>query len=260
MHQLYLDAMSLVATHGRPDYFLTMTASPNWPEIREEVAGYLSRLRWMDTLVGQVLDVLDGFQLTDDTLVVFISDNGPAFPGCKTTLYDRGVGTPLMFRWPGALAPARHAQLVSSVDLAPTMLELAGAEPLPGVQGRSLAPLLLGDPEWQPATELLSEMERHNSERPARALRTERHKYIRNFTDAPWGSGGGNGDWRDALAEEPGQTFDEPRPPEELFDLEADPLERNNLVDSAQHVEGLGEMRTRLEGLMAATADPRLGE
>jgi len=232
---------------------------PNWPEIREEVAGYFSRVLWMDALIGEILDGLDELGMADNTLIAFISDNGPAFPSCKTTLYDRGVGTPLMFRWPAVLTPARHDDLVSSVDLAPTMLDLAGLDPLPDAQGRSIAPLLLGEEGWEPAEALFSEMERHTGEIPARAIRTRQYKYIRNLTDKPWGSGSG-GSWKDELALEPEQTFDEPRPPEQLFDLDADPLERDNLVDDPGHAEVLADLRARLDAHMEATDDPRLGE
>jgi len=233
---------------------------PNWPEIREEVGGYLSRLRWMDSLVGEVLAALDDFGMAEDTLVVFISDNGPAFPGCKLTLYDRGTGTPLMFRWPAGIPAQTTNQLVSSVDLAPTLLALAGVAPLEGFQGRSLDPLLRDAGDWTPADFLFSEMESHTGPKPARAVRSARYKYIRNVTDTPWGSGGGNGDWRDLLAEEPDQTFDEPRPPEELFDLETDPLERNNLINDPEHAHTLESLRQQLDWFMLETNDPRREE
>ena len=228
---------------------------PNWPEIREEVAGYLSRLLWMDALIGEVLDELDTLGMADDTLVVFISDNGPAFPGCKLTLYDRGVGTPLMFRWPRRLAPARHDQLVSSITLAPTLLDLAGLAPLPNMQGRSLGGLLTADPAWVPHDALFMEMERHGGEIPARAVRTATHKYIVNHSDTPWGGSGGS--WKADLAELPDQTFDDPRPPEELYDLLADPLERTNLIGDPDHATVLADLRARLNAHMDATDDPR---
>ena len=233
---------------------------PNWPEIQEEVAGYLSQLRWMDALIGEILAGLDSMGLTQDTLVVFISDNGPPFPGCKTTLYDRGVGTPLVFRWPGGIASSRHSELVSSVDVAPTVLELAGGEPLPAPEGRSLAPLLLGDESWVQQNVLFSEMERHSALVPARAARTQDYKYIRNFTDSPWGSGDGNGAWKETLALEPNQTWDQARVPEELYYLPEDPLERENLVESPDHEEALLTMRALLSEHMNKTGDFRKDE
>lgn len=234
---------------------------PDWPEIREEVAGYFSALRWMDDLIGQLLDGLDQLGLAEDTLIAFVSDNGPAFPGCKTTVYDRGLGTPLIFRWPRGLASARHDELLSSVDVAPTLLDLLGQQGLDAAEGRSIAPLLLGDPAWTPATEIFAEMERHGGDgKPARSVRTDRYKLIRNLTEDPWGSGAGDDAWKDPLAEEPDQTWDEPRPPLELFDLDSDPLERNNLADTPEHADLQADLLARLEDWMTRTNDFRLPE
>jgi arylsulfatase A-like enzyme len=230
---------------------------PDWTEIREEVAGYLSHVRWMDALIAELLDGLDALGMTEDTLVVFISDNGPAFPGCKTTVYDRGLGTPLMFRWPRALPPSRHDHLISSVDVAPTILGLANAPALAHAQGSNLRDLLTGAPDWAPFPFIYAEMEKHAGERPARSIRSVEYKYIRNLTEDAWGSGGGNGAWKDLLALEPDQTWDEPRPPEELFDMLADPLERNNLVDDPAYAEVLADLSHQLDLHMAETDDFR---
>lgn len=232
---------------------------PDWPEVRDEVAGYFSQLRWMDALVGQVLDTLDDQGLADDTLVAFVSDNGPAFPGCKLTLYDRGTGTPLMFRWPAALAPRWESELVSTTQVGPTLVELAGGTPLPGAQGRSLAPLLWGE-DWTPQRAIFSEMEQHIGPKPARAVRNHRYKYIRNLTDTPWGAGDGDPPYFHALAQEPGQTWDQPRPPEELYDLDSDPLERTNLVDTTDHADVLASLRAQLRFHAVQTGDFRAGE
>jgi arylsulfatase A-like enzyme len=233
---------------------------PDWPEIREEVAGYMSRLAWMDAVVGDVLRAVDELGLADDTLVLFVSDNGPAFSGCKLTLYDRGLGTPLMVRWPRAIAASRSEALVSSVDLAPTLLDLAGLPPLPGAQGRSWRPLLgLGGTDAD-RDAVFAEMEQHGGPIPARSVRTERYKYIVNLSAQPWGMGEGDGAWREEVGALPDQHFDEPRPPEELFDLQADPLERTNLVGDAALATVLADLRARLRAHLEATADFRLAE
>jgi N-sulfoglucosamine sulfohydrolase len=229
---------------------------PDWPEIRTEVAGYLSRLRWMDSIIGEVLTELDRQRISESTLVVFISDNGPPFPGNKLSLYDRGVGTPFLFRWPTGLAPARHDDLVSSIDMAPTLLDLFDLPPLPDAQGRSLRPRLEGG-DWTPAEAIFSEMERHGGPIPTRAVRTGTHKYIRNLTDDPLGMGGASGSYTDALSQLPEHPWLEPRVPEELYDLIADPLERNNLVDDPEAASVLETLRARLDAHLIATNDPR---
>ncbi|MEZ4316235.1 MAG: sulfatase [Myxococcota bacterium] len=234
-------------------------ALPDLQGLREEVAGYLSQLAWMDSLVGEVLGTLDALGLTDDVLVVFLSDNGPPFPGCKLTLYDRGVGTPLVFRWPAALAPRWETELVSTVQIAPTVLELCAAPALPGAQGRSLAPLLRGEP-WSPAEAVYSEMELHIDPLPCRAVRTATHKYIRNLSSDPWGPGDGNAAYFEALADEPDQRWDEPRAPEELYDLVSDPMERVDLSGDPAHAGVLASLRALLRSHAEATDDPRLAE
>ena len=83
-----------------PDYY----ALPDWPEIRADLAKYYSNAEKMDMMIGQVLDKLDELGLTENTLVCFVSDNGPPYPGNKMTLYDRGIGTPLIMRQPATIS------------------------------------------------------------------------------------------------------------------------------------------------------------
>ncbi|MEQ9322009.1 MAG: sulfatase-like hydrolase/transferase, partial [Polyangiaceae bacterium] len=95
---------------------------PDVPGAREELAAYYSQIERMDAMIGEVLETLEDLGQLDDTLVVFISDNGSPFPGNKLTLYDRGTGTPWFFHWPRMLArDVERTELVSSVDLMPTI-------------------------------------------------------------------------------------------------------------------------------------------
>lgn len=243
-----------VDTATPPDWW----GLPDLPAIRTEVAGYMSRLAWMDALIGEVLDALDDLGLADDTVVAFVSDNGPPFAGLKLTLYDRGTGTPFMVRWPRGLTPQRTPVLWSSVDLAPTLVDLAGLPPLEGAQGRSWRPFLEGDATFEPPEAIFSEMEMHGGPVPARAVRTATHKYVVNLSDASWGGAGI--DWKEEVAPLPGQTWDEPRVPEELYDLVADPLERTNLVDDEGSAEVLAELRDLLAAHLVASEDPRLND
>jgi arylsulfatase A-like enzyme len=107
---------------------------------------------------------------------------------------------------------------------------------------------------------VFAEMEQHGGPIPARSVRTERYKYIVNLSAQPWGMGEGDGAWREEVGALPDQHFDEPRPPEELFDLQADPLERTNLVGDAALATVLADLRARLRAHLEATADFRLAE
>lgn len=111
------------------------------------VARYLAMCEWFDETCGALLDFLRDHQLERNTLVVYVADNGwiqdpqsPQFaPRSKRSPYEGGIRTPILLRWPGRIAPARYEQaLVSSIDLAPTILAAAGAAPPAGLPGLDL--------------------------------------------------------------------------------------------------------------------------
>ncbi len=234
---------------------------PDWPEIRLDVAKYYSQAMAMDASVGELLDVLDALGLAERTLVVFVSDNGAPFPGAKMTLYDRGIRTPLILRWPNRLpaGAVRHA-LVSTVDLLPTLLEAIG-QPVPaGVQGRSFSSLLGEGAADTHRDAVFAEMTTHVEPIPTRAVRTARFKYLRNYSDVAIGLDQlRDAAWAHRLCEEPDQPWKRPRPREELYDLATDPHERRNLADDPTHRNVLGRLRQRLDAHMRETADPLLG-
>jgi N-sulfoglucosamine sulfohydrolase len=240
-----------------PDYLNL----PDWPEIRLELAKYYSQAMSMDAKVGAVLATLDELGLAENTLVLFSSDNGPPFPGSKMTLYDRGIATPLIARWPARLPAGgvRHA-LVSTVDVLPTILEAIG-RPVPDrVQGRSFLPLLAAGAADRHRDAVFAEMTHHVDDLPTRAVRTGRWKYIRNYSDAAVGLDQlASAEWAQRLCELPDQPWKRPRVPEELYDLAVDPNEQRNLVGDPAARSVLEALRRRLDAHMAETADPFLG-
>jgi N-sulfoglucosamine sulfohydrolase len=247
-----------------PEYM----ALPDWPAIREDLARYYSQNLRMDAMIGEVLGALDALDLAQRTLVMFVSDNGPHYPGMISTLYDRGTGTPLLVRWPGRVPAGRTArELVSSLDLAPTLLEAAGLAVPDAVQGRSLWPLLSSDgrgdgdgaASWD-RDALFFEQGRHVLDIACRAVRTDRWKYIHNYTDVAFGlDQNAHDDWAHRLCELPGQRWKEPRPEEELYDLARDPRELRNLAADPGHAQTLATLRERLDRHMAETDDPYRG-
>lgn len=236
---------------------------PDVPGAREELAAYYSQVNRMDVLVGELLSALEAHGLLDDTMITFISDNGIPFPGNKLTLHDRGTGTPWFFHWPAAL-PARieRDDLVSSVDLMPTLLEAAGV-PIPaGVQGRSLLPLLQDPQTLQERSAVFSEMTQHKETPfPMRSVRTARYRYIRNYNDRPVPIEPEDAPWvLEVLSMKlPGFDWTASRVPEELYDLEKDPQEQVNLAGDPAFDSVLQELRARLDAHLTATADPCLG-
>jgi N-sulfoglucosamine sulfohydrolase len=237
---------------------------PDVEGLRVELAAYYSQVERMDAMIGEVVAALEARGLIDDTLIAFISDNGMPFPGNKCTLFDRGTGTPLFFHWPAGLPRnVERADLVSSVDLMPTLLDLVGVAVPSTVQGRSLLPLLIDPAVTSDHDDVFSEMTFHESTEgfPMRSVRTSRYRYIRNYNDRPAPIEGEDEPWvHEVLAMDlPGFRWNARRVHEELYDLDADPTEQVNLVGVSSMQEVLADLRARLDAHMTATADPWLG-
>lgn len=234
---------------------------PNWPEIRLEVAQFYSQTMKMDHMIGQVLKTLDDLGLAQETMVIFVSDNGPPFPGNKMTLYDRGIGTPLIVRWPEAMVGGTDGNLISTVDLAPTILDALGLPTPTAMQGGSFVSLL-SDPGSKPTrVAIYAEMTYHVKYLPTRAVRNLKWKYIRNYSDNPVGLDQcSHMEWAQRLVEQPDQPWTSPRVPEELYDLENDPHEQNNLAEDRQYLDVLEHMQQLLDRHMEETGDPFLGK
>ncbi len=236
-----------------PNYW----ALPDLPAIREDVAKYYSQAARMDYIIGEILDRLERENIADRTLVMFVSDNGPPYPGCKTTCYDRGIGAPLILRWPNALPRGKVIDsLVSTTDLMPTALDAAGVSVPEPVQGKSLLPLIGGKTDGLHDA-VFAEVTYHVKYTPMRAVRTPEWKYIRNFNSKPTGLDQNKDfEWAQKVAELPGQKCCVPRPPEELFHVAKDPNEGNNLADDPEYADVKSKLKERLEKWREETADP----
>jgi len=188
------------------------------------------------------------------------------FPRAKTTLYDSGIHTPLIVRYPSLVEPGSVQKgLASTIDVAPTILELARVEQAT-MQGRSLTPMLK-DSTATVREAIFAEADWHDFEQFTRAVRTERFLLVRNYYwDKPlWNSVDsinaltwkGFMEMHDAGKLTPAQRFlfVEPRPFEELYDLEADPYSLHNVVDDRKHRPALYALRTMLDNWRVETDD-----
>lgn len=243
---------------------------PDLPQVRADLAGYYESLSRLDTGVGMILDDLAATGRADDTLVIFLSDNGRPFPGAKTNLYDPGLHLPLIVRAPGA-APSVNDAMVSWVDIAPTILEWAGVAPPTAyrLSGASLLPLLgrTGDPA-RDAVFASHDFHEINQYYPMRAIRTRTHSYILNLAhplDYPIaGDVAGSPSWK-AIGADPSirlgkrtQAAYLKREAEELYDLTRDPDELVNLAADPAHAQVRRVLAERLRAVRAATKDPWL--
>jgi len=242
---------------------------PDLPECRAELAQYYQSVSRVDQGVGRLMQVLKQAGKYDNTVVMYISDNGVAFPGAKTTLYEPGMNLPCIVRDPrqrnkGIACDA----LVNFADLAPTMLDFAGA--LPGknsLQGRSFKSVL----NQQHATGWDETYASHTFHEitmyyPMRVVRQRRYKLIWNIAhglDYPFASDlWASSTWQAAIKggnKYYGKRTVEAylhRPKFELYDLENDPHEVDNLADDPHHQRVLTELKTRLKAFQKRTKDP----
>jgi len=240
---------------------------PDTPTVRRDFDQYYDEISRLDGYVGQVLDELDRQNVATNTLVLFISDNGRPFPRDKTTLYDSGIKTPWIVRWPAHVKPGQTcASLVSTVDIAPTFLDAAGL-PKPSIMpGRSIR-MLLVDPTTKIRGYVHAEKHWHDYEAYGRAIRSQRFKYIRNFypdlPKTPPADVVRSPTYREMrrlhnvgeLSVAQRLCFRLPIPPEELYDLEADPFEMKNLAADQKFAWVLRQFRNELNGWQILTKD-----
>ena len=245
---------------------------PDLPETRAELAGYYQAVSRLDQGIGRLLAVLEETGNPDNTMVIYISDNGMPWPGAKTTLYEPGMHLPLIVQTPGGKPGGTSDAMVSWVDLAPTILDFAGvsAETGPGapkLQGASFLPAARGE-NLPGRDEVFASHTFHEVTMyyPMRAIRTRQYKLIRNlaaplpfpFASDLWGSR----TWQTVLerkASHYGKRTVEAtlqHPPVELFDLDADPDELNNLADDPTHAAIRKELEAKLRAWLKATIDP----
>ncbi|MCX6631478.1 MAG: sulfatase [Candidatus Solibacter sp.] len=240
---------------------------PDLPGVRDDLARYCGEVERADRSFGEAFAVLRKSGQEASTLVVFMGDNGMAFPHGKGSLYDPGLNVPLMARWPGHIKPGVTRTLISGEDVAATFMDAGGAAIPKGVSGRSFFPLLTGG-RYQPREYIFGARLHHgNSTFDAttkasefdlsRCVRSSRYKLIYNLTPEmeywPVDSGRDAG-WQEILAahkagklsaEHERAYFQRPRTILELYDLEKDPGELHNLA-------GQADLKDLQQTLMAA--------
>jgi uncharacterized sulfatase len=235
---------------------------PDTPEVRRDWAQYYDRITMMDAQVAQRLQEVEDAGLADDTIVFFFSDHGSGMPRSKRWLYRSGLNVPMIVYFPPKwrhLAPKGYIEggasdrLVSFIDLAPTILSLAGIEPPEWMQGGAFAgEFAVDEPEYSYGFRARMD-ERYDL---SRSVRDKRYNYIRNYmphrdyaqnltymfetpTTRVWHRLFLEGKLNAAQS-----TFWIKKPPEELYDMQADLDEVRNLANSPDHADILERMRT----------------
>ncbi len=247
------------------------------PVTREAFSRYLAEITYMDGQVGEILETLEASGQASNTLVLFSSEQGAQFPGCKWTNWDTGLHTALLARWPGKIAEGvRTDAMVQYADVLPTLLEAAGGDPVPErYDGSSFLAVLTG--QTQKHRVYVYGVHNNLPEGPAYPIRTVSdgtYRYIRNLSPDEiyiekhlmgWKGTGklNNPYWATWIANswDDSHTYDlvkryTHRPAEELYHTAADPYELNNLSSNADASEIRARLSAELDRWLESQGDP----
>jgi arylsulfatase A-like enzyme len=249
---------------------------PDTPGVRDDFARYYGEITRLDELFGRIMAELDRRGFTQDTLVAFMGDNGCSQFRGKGTLFEYGVHVPLLIRWPGKVKPgSTTAELTGGEDLAPTFLQTAGVDVPAEMTGRSFLKLLRGDAGFEPRQYVFSERGAHGSGLPTnsanfdlgRLVEGKRYKLIYNATwQIPYWPVDFAGDefWKELvklnaegkLTSEMSRLYFSPtRPMFELYDLEKDPSEFENLAGKKEFAAIEKELKGAMQEWMILQHD-----
>lgn len=243
---------------------------PDLPEIRKELAQYYSSCHRCDEMVGEVLRALEESGMAEDTLVLFMSDNGMAFPFAKANCYLNSTKTPLIARWPGHIQAGEwnRTDYVAGIDYMPTILEAVGIETREKLDGRSYLPLLLGQPQ-EKRDVVFTQFNTTSMKKsfPMRCVQSNQFGYIFNA----WADGetlyrneSMTGLTYHAMEEAAKEdeavaartSFFRTRCREEFYDFSKDPDALKNLIADPEYQETIRQFRLRLGTYLKETEDP----
>ena len=244
---------------------------PDLPGVREELSHYYNSVRRLDDVFGRVLEALGASGQSENTLVLFLSDNGIAVPFAKCNSWFWSTRTPLLVRWPGEVAAGSRDEVhfVSGIDFLPTILDVTGVEGPSDLDGRSFLPLLRCKP--QAGRDLVfTQIDKKAGGQavPMRCVQTADYGYIWNpFADGVYRYRNNNEGLSMRAMEKAAQSDPQIaarvqlfryRVSEELYDLRRDPDCLHNLIEEPRVSEPLRTLRAKLRSQMAASDDPML--
>lgn len=253
---------------GEKEDVFVAPCHPDTPLFREASKAYRKMMTAMDAQIGEVLDRLAEDGVLEETFVFYFGDNGGVLPRSKGYLYETGLNVPLVVRIPEKfkhlvdVKPGGGSEaggFVSFVDFAPTILHLAGVKVPEGMNGKPFLGPDVTHPDLNGRDETFGIADRMDEKYDmVRSLRKGKYKYIRNYTpfnfDGLWNEYRYKmkafGEWwtlhKAGKLEGKARLFFEPKSPEALYDIEADPYEVNNLAFDPAHAKVLTELRGRL--------------
>jgi len=228
--------------------------------VREDLSQFYGAIEGVDTCIGNILKQLEDLGLKENTFFIYTTDHGEAYPRAKCTLYDPGLKTLLLMSWLDSdifQKKGVYNQMISNIDLLPTLLDLIGAKLPKNIEGKSFLPLLKGETDAF-RDEIYSEKSFHVDYDPIRSIRTKEFKFIINFekSDTLYQLAG------DMLQNEIGKymlkQINKPRPHEEFYDLKNNPNETHNSIYDPSYKDVVKKLRDKLYKWMKRTEDPIL--
>ncbi|WP_193212072.1 sulfatase family protein [Luteolibacter marinus] len=253
-----------------PDKIKLSPIQADTPATRKSLSAYFAEITYFDGQVGEILAALEAKGLADNTFVIVLSEQGYDLPFAKWTCYDAGLRSACVVRWPGKVKPGSSSQaMVEYVDVVPTFLEAAGLKVPDDLDGKSFLPVLRGETGSHKTHVFGLQTSKGIINGPVhygiRSIRGERYRYVRNLTPGVtfrnaatrgkvfqgWtrrGEAGG----KQAAALVHDYLH---RPAEELYDCEADPWNRHNLIGDKSLEPVVADLRQRLDAWMSSQGD-----
>lgn len=246
---------------------------------RENLSAYYAEVTYLDSLVGRTLKIIDDTGERDNTIVFFTSEQGSGMPFGKWTNYDNGLKTAFIVRWPGKIEEgSRTDALTQYVDVVPTILDLLGGKPESidtgtpdaygntGFDGKSFRKVLEGETnqfrDYVYGVHTTRGIIKGSDSYPIRSVRSDKYLYIQNLNPEgefsnvvthgkllkTWKNTGKKADLERA-------EFYEKRPPEELYDVQKDPYQLNNIIDEPGNEEIVESLKAKLFDFMKQQGD-----
>jgi len=253
-----------------------LTIPPYWvdtPEMRESLTRYYAEITDLDREVGECMKILRETKQEDNTAMIFTTEQGAQYPGCKWTCYENGLNVGFIVRWPGQVKPGSVSDaMIHYVDVAPTLVEMAGGEAIKGLDGRTFLGVLRGKTKRHNSVTYGVHTQMNAIGSPptgyaVRSIRAGKWKYIMNLNHKVT--------FKNALTQNDKENYwaswvrtakTDPkaarlvkrylnRPTEELYDLSKDPHELNNLAGREKQAKVKARLKQQLQDWMTSQGD-----
>ena len=253
-----------------------LTIPPYWvdtPEMRESLTRYYAEITDLDREVGECMKILRETKQEDNTAMIFTTEQGAQYPGCKWTCYENGLNVGFIVRWPGQVKPGSVSDaMIHYVDVAPTLVEMAGGEAIKGLDGRAFLGVLRGKTKRHNSATYGVHTQMNAIGSPptgyaVRSIRAGKWKYIMNLNHKVT--------FKNALTQNDKENYwaswvrtakTDPkaarlvkrylnRPAEQLYDLSKDPHELNNLAGREKQAKVKARLKQQLQDWMTSQGD-----